>query len=116
MALSFWEICMYDVAVSIIQEYMEECLFEPGYNWPDEEFKTRCYERWTANELLDRMSTESMRLPEFISAQPLKTPYHIIEEFIEEMDYHARSTDNRDHHFMFSVVRDTAIDIILLFV
>lgn len=107
---------MYDVAVSIIQEYIDEYLFEPTHTWPEEEFNTRCYERWTGQELLDRITRESMLPPEFISAHPLKTPYKIIEEFIDEMDYQARSTDNRNHHIIFSTARDTAIDIVLLFV
>lgn len=107
---------MYDVATSIIQEYIDEYLFEPEYNWPEEEFYTRCYERWAGNELLERMTNESMRFPEFISAKPLKTPYRVIEEFIDEMDYQAQSTDNKDRHVIFSIARDTAIDIILLFV
>lgn len=107
---------MYDVAISIIQEYIEECLFEPKCTWPEEEFNTRCYERWAGNELLERITNESMKLPEFISRQTLKSPYRIIEEFIDETDRQARSTDNKARHFMFSVARDTAIDIILLFV
>lgn len=107
---------MYDVAASIIQEYIDECLFEPGDNWPEEEFTIRSYERWAGQELLDRITRESMLPPEFISVRPLKTPYKIIEDFIDEMSYQARSTDNKKHHLMFSTVRDTAIDIILLFV
>lgn len=107
---------MYDVAVSIIQDYMDEYLFEPSANWPEEEFNARSYARWTGNELVDRITRESMLPPEFISARPLKSPYRIIEEFIDEMDYQARTTDNRNHHFIFSTARDTAIDIVLLFV
>lgn len=107
---------MYDIAASIIQEYIEENLFEPECNWPEEEFSIRCYERWAGNELLDRITRESMLPPEFISANPLRTPYKIIEEFIDEMDYQASHTDNKSHHFIFSTARDTAIDIVLLFV
>lgn len=107
---------MYDVATSIIQEYIDEYLFEPGPGWPIEEFVSRSYARWAGNELLKRIERESMRFPEFISAQPLKTPYKIIEEFIDEMDYQARETDNRTYHLICSSARDTAIDIVLLFV
>lgn len=107
---------MYDVAVSIIQEYIDECLFEPAANWPEEEFSIRSYERWTGNELLDRIIREAELPPEFIFTHQQRTPYKIIEEFIDEMDYQARSTDNRKHHLMFSTARDTAIDIVLLFV
>lgn len=107
---------MYDVAVSIIQEYIDECLFEPAANWPEEEFNTRSYERWTGNELLERIIREAELPPEFIFTHQQRTPYKIIEEFIDETAYLARTTDDRARHFMFSVARDTAIDIILLFV
>lgn len=107
---------MYDIATSIIQEYIDEYLFEPAANWPEEEFNTRSWARWTGQELLSRIEMESMRPPEFISVQPLKTPYRIIEEFIDDMDYQAKTTDNRKHHFICSTARDTATDIVLLFV
>lgn len=107
---------MYDIAISVIQEYIDEYLFEPAKNWPEEEFNARSCERWTANELLERITRETMLPPEFISVHPLRTPYQIIEEFINDMDYQAKASDNRKHYFIFSTARDTAIDIILLFV
>lgn len=106
---------MYDVAVSVIQEYIDENLFLPAPNWPPEEFNTRSYERRAGLELIERITRESMIIPG-LSVQPLRTPYQIIEEFIDDMDYQARSTDNSHHYFMFSTFRDTAIDIVLLFV
>lgn len=107
---------MYEVAVSIIQEYADEHLFIPAANWPDDEFKTRCYERWASDELLKRITDEAMIFPDYASVSPLKTLYHIIEDFIDEMDYMARSTDNKKQHLIYSTARDTAMEIGLLFV
>lgn len=107
---------MYEIAISIIQGYIDEYLFEPASNWPEDEFKTRCYERWSADEILERITNESMIFPDSPFERPFKTPCLIIEEFVSEMDYQARSTDNKKHHFIFSTARDTAIEIGLLFV
>lgn len=105
----------YEVAVSIIQEYIDECLFEPDATWPEYEFKTRCYERWAGEELMKRITDESVLLPENISGRRQKSPVKIIEGFIDDMDYHATTTDIQDHRFIFSIARDTAVDIIILF-
>lgn len=59
---------MYDVAISVIQEYIDEYLFIPAINWPDNEFNIRCYSRWAADELIFRMKNESKILPKHISA------------------------------------------------
>lgn len=107
---------MYDIEVSTIQDYIDECLFEPSYDWPEYEFNTRCYERWAANEILDRILRESMLFPENTYISPRKTLYRVIEDFMNEMDYQARFTDNKKHHLIFSTAKDTARDIGLLFV
>ena len=106
----------YEVAVSIIQEYIDDNLFEPNANWPEYEFKNRCYERWAAEELITRITDESLILPDHVSGKRQKSPFRVIEKFIDEMDYHATRTDNQHHRFIFSIARDTAIDIIILFV
>lgn len=107
---------MYGVAISIIQEYIDECLFEPSSNWPKCEFDERCYSRWAANELIERMKTESEILPEHISGRKAKSPLKVIENFINELEYFLMTTDDQKHRFLFSAARDTAIDIVLLFV
>ena len=107
---------MYEIAIITIQAYMDEYLFEPKHNWPEYEFASRCYERWAANELLKRITDESTLLPEHVTGQKRKSPLNIINDFIREMDnYFEMSDSNRRCQFMFSTARDTAIDIILLF-
>jgi hypothetical protein len=107
---------MYEIAVSVIQDYMDECLFEPTAKWPEEEFNTRSYERWAGNEILERITKESMIFPDYSSVNPTKSIYSIIEDFIDEMEHQAHTTDNKKHHLIFSTARDTAIEIGLLFV
>ena len=106
---------MYDVAISIIQEYVDEYLFMPAINWPDNEFNERCYSRWAADELIFRMKKESKIPPKHISGIGSKSPFKIIEDFIDEMEYFSKTTYDKKHRFMFSTARDTAIDIIYLF-
>lgn len=106
---------MYEVAISTIQEYIDEYLFEPRPNWPEDEFILRSCSRWAAEELIKRITDETAILPNHISGCNKKSPYRIIEGFIDEMDYFAVTTDNKKHRVIFSNARDTAIDIILLF-
>lgn len=106
---------MYDIAISVIQEYIDECLFAPAINWPDNEFNTRCYSRWAADELIFRMEIESEILPDHISGIIPKSPLKIIEDFIDEMEFFQKTTSNLKHRTMFSEAKDTAIDIVLLF-
>lgn len=107
---------MYEIAIMTIQEYIDEYLFEPQSNWPKYEFCSRCYERWTANELLKRIADESALLPEHITGMKKRSPFNIINDFIQEMDECFEVSDsNQDCQLIFSTARETAIDIILLF-
>lgn len=106
---------MYDKAITIIQDFMDARLFAPKKDWPRYEFVTRSHERWAADELIRRISEESMRLPEFISGREARTPVEIIGGFVKEMDYYSQKSTNKDTQHMFSVARDTATEIIYLF-
>ena len=107
---------IYETAISVIQDYIDECLFEPTAKWSEYEFCTRSYERWAGNEILARITKESMIFPDYTSISPMKSIYYIIEDFIDELEHQAHSTDNKKHHLIFSAARDTAIEIGLLFV
>lgn len=106
---------MYETAISVIQDYMDEYLFEPGRNWPEHEFNIRCYSRWAVEELLSRITEESTKPPYYISGKARKTPVVIINEFINEMDDYSELSDDKRSQFIFCTARDAAIDIILLF-
>lgn len=106
---------MYEVAVSVISEYMDEYLFEPAANWPEEEFFERSCSRWVANEILARINDEDMLLPQHVTGREYQSPLGIIHEFINELIYFTEISENAYHQNMFSIATETAIDIILLF-
>lgn len=90
---------MNEVAVSVIQEYIDEHLFRPSSNWPEYYIRERSYSRWAAYELKNRNLTRD------------KTPIDIIKEFINEMD----QFEEINNKFIFSVARSTAKEILYLF-
>lgn len=95
---------MNKLAVSVIQEYIDKYLFEPRSNWPTYEFNVRSYSRWAANEIIERIQNDSDR-----------SPVSIISEFIREVDLYSEKTPTNQSQLIFSVAKETAIDIILLF-
>lgn len=97
---------MKEEAIAIIQDYMNQCLFEPNLDWPGYEFDYRIYSRWAANEILDRIS----------SCRKGLDPIIIIGQFMDEMDDYSEMSDDRNQQFIFIVARETAEDIGLLFV
>ena len=95
---------MNELAVSVIQEYIDKYLFEPRSNWPKYEFNVRSYSRWAANEIIERIQNDSDR-----------SPVNIISEFIREVDLCSEKTPTNQSQLIFAVAKETAIDIILLF-
>lgn len=105
------------VAISVIQEYMDEHLFEPKSNWPKCEFNIRSYSRWAANYILDLIIKESMKLPPYISGLETRDPLAIIQDFINDLDYYSEiSSDNGRMLTIISIAKNTAVDIRSLFV
>lgn len=96
---------MKEVAVSVIQEYIDEYLFEPSITWPDSEFNRRSYSRWAAEEILSRVIQEPSN----------RDPLDIIEEFANEMDRYLDYSDDKAIYFIFIVAKETAEDVAFLF-
>lgn len=94
---------MVDPAAYILQEYVNDCLFEPSNDWPAIEFKRRTYSRWAADEITKRLNEDH-------------DPISILEQFIDEMDDYSEVTDDKETQFIFTVAKETAEDIALLFV
>lgn len=95
---------MNELAVSVIQEYIDEYLFEPRSNWCKYEFNVRSYSRWAANEIIERIRNDSER-----------SPVNIISEFIREVDLCCEKTPTNQAQLIFEVAKETATDIVLLF-
>lgn len=97
---------MNEIAISIINEYINDCYFEPKQNWPEYEFRRRSISRWAADEILNRIR----ETPESHNA------VDIIEDFIDEMDNFIDLSDDRERSFIFQVAKEAAEDIGILFV
>lgn len=102
------------IAISTIKNYIDTYLFEPKNNWPEDEFAARSYSRWAADYILDRIISESRKLPYNITGIKSKNFTDIIQECIDELDY---CSEIRDGKFckVFSIAKEVAIDIALLF-
>ena len=91
-------------AISLVQECLNENLFEPSYFWPDQSFEERSYSRWAACEIWERLLD-----------RPREDPDLIVANFMFEMALFANSTDDSTKKRIFSIARDTAEDILTLF-
>ena len=92
------------MAIDIVQEYYDECLFEPGKKWPIDEFELRTYGRWVATEILRALK-----------ADPMTPPLLIIEEIVDKMEKFCYVTADTEQSLMFAIAKDTAEDIARLF-
>lgn len=95
---------MNEAAVLAIINYMEECLFEPKRNWPEYWFNQKSYSRWAANEILER-----------VMDHPMMPPIMVIEEFMITMDLYSCMAEDTRVSIIFSIAKDTAEDIMSLF-
>ena len=96
---------MHETAIAVIVEHFEENLFAPAKNWPDKWFTQRSYERWAAGEIL----TLVMNNP--------KTPaITIIESFMIQMLIFSSKAKDTKGPTIFAIAKETAEDILLLFV
>ena len=103
----------YTMAILTVRRYINETLSVPRNSWSKRDFETRTYSRWAANEIMERLMEEELKLPYHISGIEAKTPIEIVDGFIEEMDVAVESTNNSDHKFMFSTARHTADEVLL---
>ena len=106
---------MYETAILAIQKYVDECLPTPLLCWPKDEFDRRSYSRWIVDEILERIIEEASRPPQFITGRESITPIDIIGELILELNYYEDISEDKRTRLIFSVAKETASDIILLF-
>ncbi|MDR1753441.1 MAG: hypothetical protein LBR74_00850 [Eubacterium sp.] len=102
-------------STAIIQEYLDECLFEPGLNWPKYYFIKISYSRWAAYEIITRVLEQELIPPIKVFEQEVKSPIKIIEEFISEMDRFSEITDNDGSQIIFLIASNAAKDILNLY-
>ena len=120
------EICnqeMCDIAISIIGEYVNEHLcvsdyiHQMSYEDSKKHFEFLSYAKWAADEIMWRLNAEAERLPSHITGiwRAPVPPIDIIAGFIEDMDVYMCDGRKKRYKHIFSIAKDVAEDIILLF-
>ena len=102
---------MCDMAISIISKYVDEHLCAKEY------FEDLSYARWAAYEIVDRLNTEAERLPSHITGslrEPVP-PVDIIAGFMDDIECCIYDGCSEKHERIFTIAKDVADDIILLF-
>ena len=114
---------MCDMAISIISKYVDEHLCTTDYlgqvnpKESKEYFEDLSYARWAAYEIMNRLNTEAERLPSYITGslrEPVP-PVDIIAEFMDDMECCIYDGCSEKHERIFTIAKDVADDIILLF-
>jgi len=114
---------MCDMAISIISEYVDEhlCfldrLSEVDPKDSKDYFKDLSYARWAAYEIMERLNTEAERLPSHITGslrEPVP-PVDIIAGFMDDMKRCIYDGCSEKHERIFTIAKDVADDVILLF-
>ena len=108
---------MCDMAISIINEYINEHLSEVDSKCPNDYFEDRSYSRWAAYEIMGRLDDEAQRLPSHITGlwrEPIP-PIDIIAGFIDDMEVYIYDGCSKQHERIFSIAKDVADEIMLLF-
>lgn len=84
-----------------LESYRNEFYFEPAGNWPENEFKRRCTERWVVQELIDRIR-------EFSEIDPLETAENLMFELLEYMN----KTEVTEKEIMFRIAVNVMEDLV----
>ena len=107
----------YAAAIRTIQRYLDEKLPEP-VRPPNpkavDSFEERSHSRWAANELMERIMDEELKLPYHISGLEQKIPVEIAKEFIDELQYCWANADDPEKKRMFAAATYTVEDILSL--
>lgn len=103
---------MYDRDIIAIEDYTNSYLHMMEIEYPPCELEILAYSQWAADEVLDRVIKESMKLPPHITGkEPIPTA-EIIEGFVLDMDYLCSETDDVHKQLIFSIARDVGKDIL----
>lgn len=114
---------MCDLAISVINKYIKSHLYSTDYlgkitpKESKEYFEDLSYARWAAYEITDRLNTEAERLPSHITGslrEPVP-PVDIIAGFMDDLESYIYDGCSEKHERIFTIAKDVADDIILLF-
>lgn len=97
--------------IATLERYMGEYLFEPSLGWFKDAYDMQVYSRWVANEILQRMMNEAMKLPEHISGVERRSAIEIVDEFIDDLECAYSGSHNHDAKLIFFMALDAAENI-----
>ena len=101
--------------ISIVRQYIKECVLEPRLTNEIEDFKTQSYSSWAAGEILNLLAEELMKPPPCVTGETPRETIDIIEEFAFTMDmYNEMSCDNISFD-AFAVAVETADDLLYFY-
>lgn len=107
------------MAISIIGEYIDKHLNLSDLDSKrlNDDLENLSYARWAAYEIMDRLNTEAERLPSHITGslrEPVP-PVDIIAGFMDDMECYMYDGCSEKHKRIFSIAKEVADDIVLLF-
>lgn len=108
---------MCDMAISIVNQYIDEHLSVIATECSKDLFEYQSYARWAAYEIMERLNNEAERLPSHITGhwrEPISS-VDIIAGFIDEMECYIYDGCSKRHEHIFSIAKKVADEIILLF-
>lgn len=108
---------MCDIAISIVNEYIDKHLSEVDLKCSRDGLENLSYARWAAYEIMERLNDEAERLPPHITGswrEPIP-PVDIIAGFLDDLECYIYDGCSEKHEQIFSVAKEVADDIILLF-
>ena len=108
---------MCDMAISIVNEYIDKHLSEVDLKCSRDGLENLSYARWAAYEIVERLNDEAERLPPHITGswrEPIP-PVDIIAGFLDDLECYSYDGCSKKHEQIFSVAKEVANDIILLF-
>lgn len=97
-----------DGALTRLYTYMRAYLRLPEKPMPKEAERAIMYSRWAANELYNRLLLNASILPESVSGLQKRTTTEIVAEFIDEMEYCEKISDEYEPKQLFAVAGDEA--------
>ena len=105
----------YASALSVVRRYLDEKLPIATNSRANRlEFETRSYSRWAADEILERIMEEELKLPYHISGLEQRVPIEIVQEYIDELYTAWESTVDKKRKYMYSTAMHTADEILSL--
>lgn len=112
---------MCNIAIIIINKYVDDhlysidCLGKITPKESKEYFEDLSYAKWAAYEIIDRLNAEAERLPSFLTGREPVPPVDIIAEFMDDLENYIYDGCSEKHERIFTIAKDFADEIILLF-